>query len=463
VRLRALLLIPLLAAAALPLADAADEPSAHVVVVGHEASGDYVNLTVTTATRSGELRSAGLYVGGSLASTQEGGIWLHPGSPTALSLRVHGLGRSAEFRAVFVVHEDGDETVFPEATPLTLDGGADVRPVRVSADGDNVTVELHNFGRAHARSLLVSLQDEAGAALSDPFFRRVPEVRGGASVEVPFRVAAFADPTTLVVESPHERTEFPVVAPGEGGSGSARLEADSPSVQGTPGSTVEYRLRLTNRGGERVFSLSTSGLPESYTATFTAQGSRVQTLRLGAGESKDLTLSVAVPAGAAANGTALSFSAVARSGSGRAEAALGLQPTGQPRLDLAGRSWLLASESRTVQASIVVRNPGTATAYDVAVAVEVPAGWTATVEPARVARIDPGAEATVAVTLEAPPSTADGQYVLDVNAQASGAVARERSLTLELTSPPPSRLPWVVGALLLAGGAAFLVVRMRRR
>jgi alpha-galactosidase-like protein len=454
-----------------------DEESSHVVLVDMEVEARVVNVTLTTYSRPGWVRSAGLFVNESLVSNQTGGLWLTYGTKGNLSFRLLDDHREVDLRLAYETTQKGNETVSAVTIPLSLPAGPDVRPLDAWVDaGGNVTVTLANFGRTAAQRALASLQDAENGSLGLPYYREVPPMAPGERAEVRFTLVATSEKPLLVIETGEERRSHTLVLRSAEGGGSApsllsRVEfaTDFPSLEATAGSTAQFPLRLVNRGPEVLVALGVEGLPEPYTSSFTVQGSRVQTVLLGSGATRDVTLSVGVPSsGNESGGPPLRFDAwVATAGAAGqrlASAPLTLTVSGAAQLELAGRNWFATAEPGQVfEATLDVYNRGTAAAHDVALAVDGPSGWEVTFTPARIARLGPGETAKVAMRVAAPEGTSDGRYVLDVGAESPVGNARERSFSVEMAHPAPSQLPWLLAAGLAGVGAVALVVRARRR
>jgi uncharacterized membrane protein len=251
--------------------------------------------------------------------------------------------------------------------------------------------------------------------------------------------------------------------------GSVELTTDLPSLEGVPGGSVQYALQLTNRGAERLVALSVPDLPGSYAATFTVGGSRVQTVQLDAGASRDIALNVGIPSlGNASIANAVHLTAnVSSLDDGRVLASLPLilTVTGAERLELSGRNWFASTTPGSpVEATLTLRNTGTAAAFGIVLAAEAPSGWDAEFDPARVERL--GAGESVDVTLRAltAATTAEGRYVLDVSARSSASAARERSFSVEVAQPEgPSQLPWLLAAGVAVVGGIAVIVYLRRK
>ncbi|HET6399523.1 MAG TPA: NEW3 domain-containing protein, partial [Candidatus Thermoplasmatota archaeon] len=375
---------------------------------------------------------------------------------------------AVELRLVMAVYtKDDDEEIHREAIPLRLAGHPDVRPVSATLRGRDVQLEFVNLGVREATGVLVSLVDDKGAAAATPYVARLPTLGGGNTTELAFALVRGGDRVTVVVEHPGRTERYPVqlraaASSTSSSAGTVDLSAGLPTVETVPGGTATFELRLENLGGQGTFSLAAEGLPSGFAPQFTAGGTRTQAVTLDGGASRSVTLAVTVPAGASAG--PVTFRATVREdGALVGERELTVHVGGAARLELTGRNWFVDVPGSSAVVPVRVRNSGSAAAYDVYLSANAPPGWDVDVRPNPQAALEPGEEAEFELRIQPPAGTSDGRYVLDVLARSSTAVSRERTLTLEIDSPAPSRLPWLLGALLLVGLAVTAVVRIRRR
>ncbi len=101
-----------------------------------------------------------------------------------------------------------------------------------------------------------------------------------------------------------------------------------------------------------------------------------------AGQSKDVKLKVTPPNTAAAGHYKVTARVAAEDASATAD--LGLNITGQPRLDISGREGLVstrASAGKETTVPVVITNTGTAPADDIQLSGSAPSGWKVTFDP----------------------------------------------------------------------------------
>ena len=142
---------------------------------------------------------------------------------------------------------------------------------------------------------------------------------------------------------------------------------------------------------------------------------------IDAGQTKDVKLKVTPPNTAAAG----SYKVVARVSAEDASATadLGLDITGQPKLDISGREGLVstrASAGKQTPVPIVITNTGTAPADDVELSGSAPSGWKVTFNPKIVDRIAPNANKEVQALITPTDKAIAGDYVTTIRAAARG-------------------------------------------
>src|SRR5215203_2421782 len=223
-----------------------------------------------------------------------------------------------------------------------------------------------------------------------------------------------------------------------------------PDLRGNSKSTFEYQLGIKNV----VVALAATA-PQNFDATFTEQyGSQeLSALPLDAGQSKDIKLKVKPPNTVAAGTYKVAVKATAEDTSVNTE--LGLDITGQPKIDISGREGLLSTRaSAGVETSvpILVTNSGTAPAEGVELSGSGPSGWKVSFEPKTIDRIPPNENKEVQALITPTTKAIAGDYVTTLRASARGESASQTFRVAVTTSTT-----WgIIGALLI--GVALLVM-----
>src|SRR3954466_218600 len=228
-----------------------------------------------------------------------------------------------------------------------------------------------------------------------------------------------------------------------------------PDLRGNSKSTFEYQLGIKNESGKKVVVALAATAPQNFDATFTEQyGSQeLSALPLDAGQSKDVKLKVKPPNPVAAGKDKVSVKSSAEDASVTTD--LGLEVTGQPKLDISGREGLLSSRaSAGVETSvpILITNTGTAPADSVELSGSGPSGWKVTFEPKTIDSIPPNENKEVQALITPTVKAIAGDYVATLRASARGESASQTFRVAVTTSTM-----WgIIGALLI--GVALLVM-----
>ena len=228
-----------------------------------------------------------------------------------------------------------------------------------------------------------------------------------------------------------------------------------PDLRGTSKSTFEFQIAIKNESGKKVLVGLSANAPPNFDATYTEQyGSQeLNALPLDPGQSKDVKLKVRPPNTVAAGKFQVTARATADDAVVTTE--LGLDITGQPKIDIAGREGILsarASAGLESNVAIVVTNTGTAAAEQVELSGSGPSGWKVSFEPKTVDRIAPNETKEVQALITPTGKAIAGDYVTTLRANARGESA---SATFRVTVATSTQ--WgIIGAGLI--GVALLVL-----
>ncbi len=204
------------------------------------------------------------------------------------------------------------------------------------------------------------------------------------------------------------------------------LTPQLPELRGTSKSSFEYQLSIKNDSGKKETVSLAAQAPRNFDVSFTEQyGSQeLNAVPIDAGQSKDVKLKVTPPNTAAAG----QYKVVARVSAEdtSATADLGLDITGQPKLDLSGREGLVstrATAGKETTVPIVITNTGTAPAEDIELSGSAPSGWKVTFNPQNVERIAPNANKEVQALITPTDKAIAGDYITTIRAAARGESA----------------------------------------
>jgi hypothetical protein len=345
----------------------------------------------------------------------------------------------------------------------------------------------------------VSLVDDTGAIVSQPYEAKLEELRSGAPARLEFALLRDLDALTVAITYGNgSRREVKVFLERDARDNRVRVEPLQFSQEGELGASVTYELGLELfSGADDTYRLAVLNLPAEVHASFAdaASGARLRQIRFtGDAETRRAQLALELPdrpSEALPLGRALELFVVAVPES-RAEELASLEQRrwttdalagtglGWARLELvargAGRLRVIAPQlfqrvegAQPVAVSVDLRNDGSGPLRNVELSLEPPLGWTRRIEPALVAELAVGAEQRVTVTLEPPAGVVAGRYEgrLEARALSDGRPidGEDKLLTVEVTAPVSvagtvSLLALVVGAI---GGLVVFGVRLTRR
>jgi uncharacterized membrane protein len=199
-----------------------------------------------------------------------------------------------------------------------------------------------------------------------------------------------------------------------------------PELRGTSKSSFEYTLAIKNDSGKKLTVSLAAQAPRNFDASFTEEygTQEVNAVPIDAGQSKNVKLKVTPPNTAAAGAYKVTARVSAEDTSATAD--LGLDITGQPKLEVSGREGLVstrASAGKQTNVPVVITNTGTAPAEDVDLSGSAPSGWKITFNPKSVERIAPNENKEVQAQITPTDKAIAGDYVTTITAAARGESA----------------------------------------
>ncbi len=201
-----------------------------------------------------------------------------------------------------------------------------------------------------------------------------------------------------------------------------------PELRGNSRSTFEYQLTIKNESGKRIVANLAATAPQNFDVSFTEQyGSQeLNAVPLDAGQSKDVKLKVRPPNTIGVGTQKVTARATAEDAVVTAE--LGLEITGTPKIDLAGREGRLnatAVAGQETSVVVIVANTGTAAAEAVEMSGSGPSGWKVEAEPKVIDRIPPNENKEVTFKITPTGKAVAGDYVTSIRASARGESASQ--------------------------------------
>src|SRR3954471_18268498 len=204
------------------------------------------------------------------------------------------------------------------------------------------------------------------------------------------------------------------------------IKTKLPSLKGTPKSSFDYTLSVSNDSGKDLIVALSAQAPANFQTSFT-EGygtNEISSIPIEAGQSKDIKVKVTPPRDVKA-GTFPVLIKVAAEGA-TAEQRVTLQISGQGRLSLTAKDGRLSGEAqagKTADYTLVVSNDGTAPLEEVEVSGSVPTNWKAEFNPKTIPSVAPNEKKEVQVAVTPSDKTIAGDYVGSFRATAKGESA----------------------------------------
>jgi uncharacterized membrane protein len=201
-----------------------------------------------------------------------------------------------------------------------------------------------------------------------------------------------------------------------------------PELRGNSRSTFEYQLTVKNESGKRIVANLAATAPPNFEVSFTEQyGSQeLNAVPLDANQSKDVKLKVRPPNTIGVGPQKVTARATAEDATVTAD--LGLDITGTPKIDIAGREGLLRARAAAGQETtvpVIISNTGTAPAEAVELSGSGPSGWKIEADPKVVDRIPPNENKEVQFKITPTAKAVAGDYVTTLRASARGESASQ--------------------------------------
>jgi uncharacterized membrane protein len=199
-----------------------------------------------------------------------------------------------------------------------------------------------------------------------------------------------------------------------------------PELRGNSRSSFEYQLNIKNDSGKKLTVSLSAQAPQNFDTSFTEQygTQEVNAVPIDAGQTKDVKLKVTPPNTASAGDYKVTARVAAEDAAATTE--LGLDITGQPRLDVSGREGLVstrASAGQQTSVPVVITNTGTAPAEEVELSGSAPSGWKVTFDPKTIDRVAPNDNKEVQALITPTDKAIAGDYITTIRAAARGESA----------------------------------------
>lgn len=339
-------------------------------------------------------------------------VTLRPGSTSTVNLRLQNYALP------------------PERLSLTVSGVPEGWTANLIGGGQPVTAALPATDSSVSLELRLDVPKEAPMGTTN-----LTVTAKGANTEAVLPIAV-----TLAKDLPAKLTVTPQL----------------PELRGNSKSTFEFQLNIKNESGKKVLVGLSAQAPQNFDATYTEQyGSQeLNAVPLDAGQSKDVKLKVRPPNTVSADKYKVTAKATAEDANVTTE--LGIDITGQPKIDITGREGLLstrASAGNETTVPILVTNSGTAAAEQIELSGSGPTGWKVEFNPKTIDRINPSENKEVQAMITPAAKAVAGDYVTTLRANARGESASQTFRVAVTTSTI-----WGIVGIALIGGALLVMM-----
>jgi len=204
------------------------------------------------------------------------------------------------------------------------------------------------------------------------------------------------------------------------------IKTKLPSLMGTPKSSFDYTLSVSNDSGKDLTVALSAQAPGNFQTSFTeGYGSNeISSIPIEAGQSKDIKIKVTPPRDVKA-GTYPVLVKVAAEGA-TAEQRVALQISGQGKLALSTKDGRLSGDAevgKTATYTLVVGNDGTAPIEEVEMSGTVPSNWKVEFNPKSIASLAPNEKKEVQALVTPADKAIAGDYVSSFRASGRGESA----------------------------------------
>jgi uncharacterized repeat protein (TIGR01451 family) len=307
-----------------------------------------------------------------------------------------------------------------------------VRPGEVA----NIRFKLQNSGLV-PETLALSVQGAPEGWKADilgggqPVAAAMPGINESSSLQLRVDVPKDAKPgsqtLTISAKGGSQAISLPVTLTiGTETPAKLTIKSRLPSLMGTPRSSYEYTLSVSNDSGKDLTVAMSAQAPANFGTSFTeGYGSNeISSIPIEAGQSKDIKVKVTPPRDVKAGDFPVLVK-VASEGA-TAELRLTLQVTGQGKLALSTKDGRLSGEAevgKPAAYTLVVSNDGTAPIEEVEMSGTVPANWKVEFSPKTIASVAPNEKKEVQVLVTPADKAIAGDYVASFRASGRGESA----------------------------------------
>lgn len=251
---------------------------------------------------------------------------------------------------------------------------------------------------------------------------------------------------------------FVPAAHAQKGKGKSAFTARLMNIESTLKDPFRYSTSLYNGSGRtQVYELGAMA-PAGWNALFRADGSQVAGLRLDSGRTQEIAVEIAAPPAAKPGKYKIPVLAFGESDTLRLE--LEAVVKGSHTVELTTPSGRLSddiTEGSRKKIQLTVKNTGTLPLENLELSAQSPVSWSATFEPAKIDRIEPGQSREVTADLQVPDKTIAGDYVTNFTVKNDQSTS---SATFRMTVKTSLLSGWLgILVILLSLGLVYYLVR----
>jgi uncharacterized repeat protein (TIGR01451 family) len=304
-----------------------------------------------------------------------------------------------------------------------------VRP----GEAANIRFKLQNAGLA-PETLALSVDGVPAGWKADilgggqPVAAAMPGLNESSSLQLRVDVPKDAKPgsqtMTIRAKGASQSIDLPVTLTiGTEAPAKLTIKSRLPSLMGTPRSSYEYTLSVSNDSGKDLTVALSAQAPANFQTSFTeGYGSNeISSIPIEAGQSKDIKVKVTPPRDVKAGNYPVLVKVAAEGAT--ADQRVTLQISGQGRLSMSAKDGRLSGEAQAGKAAeytLVVSNDGTAALEDVELSGSVPTNWKVEFNPKSLPSVAPNEKKDVQVVVTPSDKTIAGDYVASFRANAKG-------------------------------------------
>lgn len=199
--------------------------------------------------------------------------------------------------------------------------------------------------------------------------------------------------------------------------GKSSFTAKLMNIEAAANETFRYTTSLYNASAEnRVYELK-ADLPAGWIITYRVEGNQVGSLSMDAGKVQDIAIEINTTATAAPKKYSIPLKAI--SASETLSTTIEAVVKGSYGLSLSTPSGRLSEELTSgsqKKLNFILKNTGTLPLNDVEMTSQMPSGWEASYEPAKIKQLEPGKSIEVSASLKVPDKTIAGDYAVTFTA-----------------------------------------------